>query len=130
MCGVVKLIQIAPGNLNRGRKEKWRTGERRLRAIPDRAPDGRPVLFASFENGDILLEQIVGDVREGHAFPSCECGKIGLHVGVKIYGQIDPDIRLMELPARAAGKIDFWWNVVAVFWGGCVHGFAYRGSSS
>src|SRR6266704_217231 len=68
--------------------------------------------FAGFENGNIFLEQVIGEIGQLNALSCSERGQIGLNICFQINGQIEPGIGSMKFPARAAGKIDFSRKVI------------------
>jgi hypothetical protein len=85
--------------------------------------------LASFEDGDVLLEEVVGEIGEGDALLGGEGREIGLDIGVEIDGQVESGAGPMELAAGSAGEVDLGRDVVVVG-GGRGHRITYRGSSS
>jgi hypothetical protein len=62
--------------------------------------------FASFENCNICLEQVVGEIGEINTFSRRECREIGLNICIQIDWQIESHIGSMKFSARTAGKVN------------------------
>ena len=77
----------------------------------------RPVLPSSFDQLDILLQQLVDELANIDALGLGAGGQIGLHLGFQIHRQIQAGLGLVELAALALGESDFGGHVVIVGFG-------------
>lgn len=81
------------------------------------------MLPSSFDQLDILLQQLVDELADVDALGLGAGGQIGLYLGFQIHWQIQAGLDLVELAAPALGEIDFGGQVVIVGLVGLLAGF-------